>query len=404
MTTRSSWPAPPKPRSLRLSLGVLRAPWFVATLICNSNGRLLVFAYGMRAAWACRSVRLARTGCWSATASNFGTRPTIWKLRPGWCAIPNTRRRRNLRSRTSCSRVTPRRWSTLFWKSDCADRVAAGPELPRTPGQARPALPQLGGKTAGPGPRTGAPSRPVAWGGRNSQRPAPAGERLYGRDETGWLARTQGGREPQRGSMPVRSTDEDSRPTEDNARSGLKNGERAFPDRLAWGLDTRKSPTAQDRSACLRLFETTSRRPVSPRPAPRSPQLQPWPASQRLQGFSGRLARPRAAFSARRWRRGVLRLRNCWLGVLSGSASTRGAGHGSSPPPSQPVQAAATQLRSSRPRGLRARRGRWAWNRERLAHPRIPHSCHCRTRRFPPGCRARCRGLGCPRSKGRCSC
>jgi len=93
--------------------------------------------------------------------------------------------------------------------------------------------------------------------------PAPTNERLSGRGETGRLARTQGGREPQRGSMPVRSTDEDSRPTEDNARSGLKNGEPAFPDRLAWGLDTRKSPTAQDRSACLRLFETTSRRPVS---------------------------------------------------------------------------------------------------------------------------------------------
>ena|SRR6185437_6865577 len=77
-------------------------------------------------------------------------------------------------------------------------------------------------------------------------------------------ARTQGGREPQRGWMPR----EDSRPTEDNARSGLENGVPAFPDRLAWGLDTRKSPTAQDRSACLRLFETTSRRPVSPRPAP----------------------------------------------------------------------------------------------------------------------------------------
>src|SRR6185437_12976619 len=60
---------------------------------------------------------------------------------------------------------------------------------------------------------------------------------------------------------------EDSRPTEDNARSGLKNGVPAFPDRVAWGLDTRKSPTAQDRSACLRLFETTSRRPVSPRAA-----------------------------------------------------------------------------------------------------------------------------------------
>src|SRR6185437_15584723 len=40
-----------------------------------------------------------------------------------------------------------------------------------------------------------------------------------------------------------------------------------FPDRLAWGLDTRTSPTPQDLSACLRLFETTSRRPVSPRAA-----------------------------------------------------------------------------------------------------------------------------------------
>jgi len=61
------------------------------------------------------------------------------------------------------------------------------------------------------------------------------------------MARTQGGREPQRGWMPP----EDSRPIEDNARSGLKNEVPAFPDRLAWGLDTRKSPTAQDRSACL---------------------------------------------------------------------------------------------------------------------------------------------------------
>src|SRR6185437_2358229 len=57
-------------------------------------------------------------------------------------------------------------------------------------------------------------------------------------------------------------------PTKDNARSGLKNGVPAFPDRLVWGFDTRKSPTAQDRSACLRRFESTSRRPVSPRPAP----------------------------------------------------------------------------------------------------------------------------------------
>src|SRR6185437_14915840 len=61
---------------------------------------------------------------------------------------------------------------------------------------------------------------------------------------------------------------DDSRPTEDNARSGLKNGVPAFPDRLAWGLDTRQGPTAQDRSACLRLFETTSRGPASSRPAP----------------------------------------------------------------------------------------------------------------------------------------
>src|SRR6185437_9925773 len=34
-----------------------------------------------------------------------------------------------------------------------------------------------------------------------------------GKGRAGWLARTQGGRDPQRGSMPVRSTDEDSRPT-----------------------------------------------------------------------------------------------------------------------------------------------------------------------------------------------
>src|SRR6185437_421871 len=68
-----------------------------------------------------------------------------------------------------------------------------------------PSCPAGRGKIAGPGPR-------------NSERRAPAGERLSGRGETGWLARTQGGREPQRGSMPVRSTGEDSRPTEDNAR------------------------------------------------------------------------------------------------------------------------------------------------------------------------------------------
>src|SRR6185437_15724822 len=62
----------------------------------------------------------------------------------------------------------------------------------------------------------------------------PAGRgKISGRGETGWLARTQGGREPQRNWMPR----EDSRPTEDNARSGLKNGVPAFPDRLAWGLD-----------------------------------------------------------------------------------------------------------------------------------------------------------------------
>src|SRR6185437_1657124 len=70
------------------------------------------------------------------------------------------------------------------------------------------------GKIAGPGLR-------------NSERRTPAGERLPGRGETGWMARTQGGREPQRGWMPR----EDSRPTEDNAR-----------------------------------------RPVSPRPAPRAPR------------------------------------------------------------------------------------------------------------------------------------
>src|SRR6185437_9762100 len=81
-----------------------------------------------------------------------------------------------------------------------------------------PSCPAARGKIAGPGPRTGAPRRPVGWGGRNSERRAPAGERLSERGETGWLARTQGGRDPQRGSMPVRSTDEDSRPTEDNAR------------------------------------------------------------------------------------------------------------------------------------------------------------------------------------------
>src|SRR6185437_5913187 len=105
----------------------------------------------------------------------------------------------------------------------------------------------------------------IASGGRARVAPQ-VGERLSGRGETGWLARTQGGREPQRGWMPVRSTGEDSRPTEDNARSGLKNGVPAIPDCLSWGIETRKSPTAQDRSACLRLFETTSRRPDPPRP------------------------------------------------------------------------------------------------------------------------------------------
>src|SRR6185437_8996740 len=118
-------------------------------------------------------------------------------------------------------------------------------------------------------------------------------KRPSGRGETGWLARTQGGREPQRGSMPVRSTDEDSRPTEDNARSGLKNGVPAFPDRLAWGLDTRKSPTPQDRSACLRLFETTSRRPVSPRPAPQpEPMLYCPNCSRKLEPLSCKLRCP----------------------------------------------------------------------------------------------------------------
>src|SRR6185437_11229053 len=64
-----------------------------------------------------------------------------------------------------------------------------------------PSCPAGRGKIAGPGPR-------------NSERRAPAGERLSGRGETGCRARTQGGREPQRGWMPRK----DSRPTEDNAR------------------------------------------------------------------------------------------------------------------------------------------------------------------------------------------
>src|SRR6185437_16171517 len=64
-----------------------------------------------------------------------------------------------------------------------------------------PSCPAGRSRIAGPGPR-------------NSERRAPAGERLSGRGETRWLARTQGGREPQRGWMPR----EDSRPTEDNAR------------------------------------------------------------------------------------------------------------------------------------------------------------------------------------------
>src|SRR6185437_1785258 len=70
------------------------------------------------------------------------------------------------------------------------DRMAAGSELPRRSGQDRRARPAKFGTA---GPRRGA---------------------TRGRGETGWLARTQGGREPQRGSMPR----EDSRPTEDNAR------------------------------------------------------------------------------------------------------------------------------------------------------------------------------------------
>src|SRR6185437_12068294 len=93
-----------------------------------------------------------------------------------------------------------------------------------------PSCPAGRGKIAGPGPR-------------NSERRAPAGKRLSGRGETGWLARTQGGREPQRGSMPR----EDSRPTEDNAR-----------------------------------------RPVSPRPAPSPPEL--------AADAGGGLRRPRRYF------------------------------------------------------------------------------------------------------------
>src|SRR6185437_13097665 len=47
----------------------------------------------------------------------------------------------------------------------------------------------------------------------------------------------------------------------------LKNREPASPDRLAWSFETRKSPTALDRSACLRLFETTSSGAFTPREA-----------------------------------------------------------------------------------------------------------------------------------------
>src|SRR6185437_9831189 len=147
--------------------------------------------------------------------------------------------------------------------------LAAGPELPRRSGQDRKARPARFG-TAGPcdaqrrlgatGPRTGA-SRPPALlqrrGRISGTRGAPAR------------------RSHSRGQAPARRSHSRNRlaalepaPTEGNARSGLKNGEPAFPDRLAWGLHTRESPTAQDRSACLRLLETTSRRPVSPRPAP----------------------------------------------------------------------------------------------------------------------------------------
>src|SRR6185437_11663232 len=207
--------------------------------------------------------------------------------------------------------------STLFpYTTLFRSPLAAGPELPRRSGQDRRARPAKFG-TAGPceaqrrfgamGPQTGA-SRPPALLQRRGRisgtrgiparrshsrgrvaalGPAPTNERLSGRGETGWLARTQGGCEPQRGSTPR----EDSRPTEDNARSGLKNGVPAFPDRLAWGLDTRKSPTAQDRSACLRLFETTSRRPVSPRPAPSC--APPWQAAMRISEWKKREIRER---------------------------------------------------------------------------------------------------------------
>src|SRR6185437_6519194 len=65
-----------------------------------------------------------------------------------------------------------------------------------------------GGGRARVAPQVGARSQGQAREIRNG---GPCRGQFLGRGETGWLARTQEGREPQRGSMPVRSTDEDSR-------------------------------------------------------------------------------------------------------------------------------------------------------------------------------------------------
>src|SRR6185437_15688798 len=109
-----------------------------------------------------------------------------------------------------------------------------------------PSCPAGRGKNAGPGPR-------------NSERRALAGERLSGRGETGWLARTQGGREPQRGSMPR----EDSRPTEGNARRPVS--PRPAPQAGYWELHAGVAPFAP-RAKQARMVADNP--PQAGRPAP----------------------------------------------------------------------------------------------------------------------------------------
>src|SRR6185437_15435022 len=74
-------------------------------------------------------------------------------------------------------------------------------------GRARVA-PQVGARSQEGARRGGWPPASLLAGSRKLYSGPPARSR----------AGVEGGREPQRGSMPVRGTDEDSRPTEDNAR------------------------------------------------------------------------------------------------------------------------------------------------------------------------------------------